>query len=67
MVNVGSRKLAAKLKSRETSQAEAARVLEVSRPYVNQILKGRRQPSIDVLARIEKNYGIPPRDFAEVA
>lgn len=67
MVNAGSRKFAAALKREKNSQAEAARVLEVSRPYINQILSGSRRPSIDVLARIEKHYGVPPRDFAEVA
>lgn len=63
----GPAKFASEIESRGLSHAQVAKVLGVSRPYVTQILRGHRQPSIDVLARIERKFGIPARDFARVA
>lgn len=55
------------LKRTQTSQSAFAVRLQVSRVYVTQIVNARRQPSLDVAARIEKLTGIPSRDFAQVA
>ena len=64
-ISPGRRKLAKK--AEKTSRADMARSLRVSKPYVSMILGGQRQPSLVVAARIEKVYGIPPRDFVEAS
>jgi len=63
----GPRKLLSFLKRTKTSQAAFAVRLCVSRVYVTQIVNARRQPSLNVAARIETLTGIPSRDFAKVA
>lgn len=65
MVNNGPERLA-KVAER-TSQTAIAKRLTVSRPYISQIITRKRQPSLNVAARIQREYRIPAVSFAEVA
>lgn len=47
-------------------QRMAAARLEISEPYLSQILSGNT-PSLKVAARIEREYGIPAASWVEAA
>lgn len=61
----GSAQLAGYLRRKNLSQAEAARRVGVSEPYISQILSRKRRPSLSVATRIEDEFDIPARDFAQ--
>ena len=43
----------------KTRRSELALALGVSRPYMTQITKGQRRPSLELMVRIECTTGIP--------
>jgi transcriptional regulator with XRE-family HTH domain len=60
----------AALKSRCIRQTEAARVLGISRSHMNDLVRGRRKPSLALALRIEHAFEVPASklnaDVAEV-
>lgn len=49
------------------TQTALARLLGVQVSTVNELLRGKKPPSLALALKIEKKIGIPPRAFREVA
>ena len=59
--------LGAWLEKHQHSQQWLADRLGVTRPYINKLVNGTCQPSVDMATEIERFTGIPPRAFAKSA
>lgn len=68
-MNIAERKAHVKkrLKRAKKSQNALAIELGISRPYLSQILSGKRRPSLPLAFELERALGIPAIEFAEVA
>ncbi len=55
------------LVDRAITQREAAAVLGITDAHLSSIILGKETPGLHLAVRIEQNYGIAPRAFAEVA
>lgn len=54
-------------KSIASLKAADLRQLGVSKPYAHQLVSRGRQPSLELAVRIERAFGIPPREWVEAA
>lgn len=43
---------------------EVARRLNLSRSYTHELIKGSKTPSLEVAAKIEREFGVPVADWA---
>lgn len=48
-------------------KAADLRQLGVSKPYAHQLVSRGRQPSLDLAVKIERAFGIAPREWVEAA
>lgn len=60
-------RLRAAIRAKGHTQREAARVLGVTEPWISDLCNDKARPSINMAAKLETEYGIPMRDWAEVA
>lgn len=54
-------------KSIASLKAADLRQLGVSKPYAHQLVSRGRQPSLELAVRIERAFGIAPREWVEAA
>ena len=52
---------------RGLTQREAASALGITDAHMSSIILGKEAPGLTLAVKIEDKYGIPARDFAEVA
>lgn len=45
------------------TQDQLAKLLETDRSHLNQIEKGKRNPSVALIAKMSKLFGVPMKDF----
>ena len=59
MAYTGPAELAAWLKRSQRTSTQLAAQLSISRPYMSQLLTGKRTPSMELAARIFEVTGVP--------
>lgn len=55
------------LRQTKTTQLALAKRLGISQPYLNQILNGRRTPSLELAVDIERETGVEMKTLLAVA
>ncbi len=60
MANEGARQLASKIERKDGTQTAAAQRLGISQGALNDLLSGRRTPSLRLSLAIQSAYGIQP-------
>lgn len=65
-ITVGQR-LKQILVDRGLTQREAASLLAITDAHMSSIILGKETPGLALAVKIEDEFGIPARDFAEVA